>query len=122
MTAILTKAGTEDNERNEKSDPPDSEVGSGFTLLDIMGQVVRNFPLELRADLKLQLTAESYALCRRLETSFLQTVQTNYEPLAQSLRDLVRRHQVFAKKSDEDIAYASNMFLVGIVEGVTLAI
>jgi hypothetical protein len=113
----------EENERNdENSDQADSEVERGFTLLDIMGQVVRNFPLELRADLKLQLTAESYALCRRLETSFLQTVQKNYEPLALSLRDLMRRHQVFAKKSDEDIAYASNMVLVGIVEGVTMGI
>ena len=117
--AVLDEQSEQDHEeRNEEN----VDVDRGFTLLDIMGQVVRNFPLELRADLKFQLTAQSYSLSRRLETSFLESIRNSYEPIVTSLRSFIRRHQVFAKKSDEDIAYASNMILVGFFEGVTMGI
>ena len=105
-----------------KGDAEGVEIDRGFTLLDIMGQVVRNFPLDLRADLKFQLTAQSYALSRRLETSFLESVQSSYEPVVASLQTFMKRHQAFAKRSEEEIAYASNMFLVSFVEGVTMSI
>ncbi len=112
----------QEEQGGEKGDGDGVEVARGFTLLDIMGQVVRNFPLDLRADLKFQLTAQSYALSRRLETSFLESIQRSYEPVVASLHAFMRRHQAFAKKSDEEIAYASNMFLVSFVEGVTMGI
>jgi hypothetical protein len=116
-------AALEQNER-EKEERQARElslsISSAFQLLEIMGQVVRNFPLELRADLKRDLIRESYSLGLRLLKDFLVLTEQNYTEIAHSLRSFLREHTAFARKADRDIAYASNMVLVNLVEGVVV--
>ncbi len=95
-------------------------VATGFQLLDIMGQVVRNFPLELRADQKRELVYETCALGLRMMKDFMLSMENGYEDVSRALRDFLERNPVFTSKSPDDVAYASNMFLVNFIEGMLI--
>lgn len=74
-----------------------SEVDFAIRSLEIMGQVLKNFPSDLRRDLKQSLTKESYALGLRTIGSFLGTLQ--------SQRDILR--DVWGQRLAQETAFAS---------------
>ena len=84
--------------------------------LQVMGQVLKNFPLDLKADLKLSLTKRSYELTLRTLRRFLELVELNVGPMILAFERSVKMLQPFTKKTDEGIRDDSKMFLVTLSE------
>ena len=101
--AALDKAASK--ESTIASSSPDtkaiSEVDFAFRSLEIMGQVLKNFPTDLRGDLKLSLTKASYALSLRSIGSLLQTLQANREHFKDIMTRNLAKEGAFASKSLE---------------------
>lgn len=98
-----------------------------FKTLQVMGQVLRNFPGELRADLKLQLASESYALSLRTLNAFMRIIEGNVE----NLRIFVERyllnyrakpeHEVY-KEAYQVIAYIAQAAVYGMIKKTSSAV
>ncbi len=78
-----------------------SEVNFAMRSLEIMGQVLKNFPTDLRRDLKASLIKESYALALRTIGSFLHSLQLNRKPIREALSLNLARESAFASRSLE---------------------
>jgi len=92
------------------------KVDFAFKSLQVMGQVLKNFPLDLKADLKLSLTKRSYELTLRTLRRFLELVELNVGPMILAFERSVKMLQPFTKKTDEGIRDDSKMFLVTLSE------
>ncbi len=119
-------------DQSEEAEPPfdqgivRTEYGDGisvalkiefaFKSLHVMGQVLKNFPLDLRGDLKVRLTESSYLLTLRTLKVFLKVFETNIAELFQMLEAALRRFAPFAKKSDEELREAAGETMVRVTE------
>jgi hypothetical protein len=96
---------------------PDAlKIEFAFKSLQVMGQVVKNFPLDLKGDLKLELTKQSYELTLRTLGVFLNMIEQNMGELVSLFEKALRLLQPFAKKKDEEIREASHATLVRLTE------
>jgi calcineurin-like phosphoesterase family protein len=96
---------------------PDAlKIEFAFKSLQVMGQVVKNFPLDLKGDLKLELTKQSYELTLRTLGVFLNIIELNMMELVSVFEKALRVLQPFAKKNDEEIREASHATIVRLTE------
>src|SRR5260221_2082709 len=72
-----------------------------FHALQVMGQVLRNFPGELKLDLKSGLTEESYRLGLRIMKAFLEIMENNLELIRSVIELQIQMHRA---KKDESVA------------------
>lgn len=79
------------------------KIEFSFKSLQVMGQVVKNFPLDLRGDLKFKLTKESYELTLRTLREFLETIETNLTALLAVFDKAIRRFRPFSRQKDDEI-------------------
>lgn len=92
------------------------KIAFAFQSLQVMGQVLKNFPLDLRGDLKVRLTESSYQLTLRTLSVFLGGLAANVGELVQMLESALRRFAPFAKKSNEELREAAGAAMVRITE------
>ena len=81
----------------------DRDIDFSFQSINIMGQVLRNFPADLRADLKLRLARESYALSLRTLRSLLGFLRANLDTFRKDMFDYLKLLQPFSRKPDEEL-------------------
>jgi Calcineurin-like phosphoesterase len=96
---------------------PDAlKIEFAMKSLQVMGQVVKNFPLDLKGDLKLELAKESYELTLRTLGVFLKLIEQNVEELVFVFEKALKLLQPFAKKKAEELRDASHATLVRLTE------
>jgi hypothetical protein len=106
------------------------KIEFAFKSIQVMGQVVKNFPLDLKADLKLALTQESYQLTLRTLGRFLRFFEANFDEMRAHIANLLKIHAAFAKKSQKDldrkaqesIVAMTELAIYGMVKKLSLAI
>jgi len=96
----------------ERSHEPDL----AFQSMNIMGQVLKNFPGDLRADLKLKLTRESYDLGLRTTRAFLKLFSTNFEEFRRDIFLYLKRVQPYSRKPDAEVQQASDKTVRSLME------
>ena len=84
--------------------------------MNIMGQVLKNFPADLRADLKLSLTRESYDLGLRTLRAFLKALGGNIEAFRRDMFSYFKLLQPFSRKPDEEVQAAADKAVRGFTE------
>jgi predicted MPP superfamily phosphohydrolase/ABC-type oligopeptide transport system ATPase subunit len=92
------------------------KIEFAFKCLQVMGQVVKNFPLDLKGDLKLDLMQQSYDLTLRTLRSFLNIIELNVSNLLGLFDNAFRMYQPLSKKSDEEVRDASKAVMVRLTE------
>src|SRR4029077_16354761 len=99
--------------------------------LHVMGQVVKNFPLDLRGDLKVKLTQASYLLTFRTLRVFLNALESNITEFFEVLERALRKFQPFAKRAEEAalhdaakqmIVHLTELAIFGMIKRLSLAI
>jgi hypothetical protein len=98
-----------------------------FKSLQVMGQVLRNFPGELKADLKLQLADESYQLGMRALTSFLRTIEIHAETFRafverQLTKYRARPYPEVAKEASQVLAFLAQASIYGMIKRVSFSV
>lgn len=84
--------------------------------LNIMGQVLRNFPTDLKVDLKINLTRASYHLGLRVLRSFLLLLRTNVHAFRAEIFKYLKMFQPFSRKRDEEIEVVVDQMFRQLVE------
>jgi len=92
------------------------KIEFAFKSLHVIGQVVKNFPLDLKGDLKVALTKQSYELTLRTLRTYLSLIESNMAELLQLLDRALRGLQPFTKKSNEEIRDASQVAMIRLTE------
>lgn len=112
----------EDNEEDEKpavrtkyddSLEDSLKIDFAFHALQVMGQVLRNFPGDLKADIKYKLTDESYRLGLRTMKSFLVMLETNLEEIRGAIENFVL---LYRAKTEEDAKREASQIIAYLAE------
>jgi hypothetical protein len=78
-----------------------------FQSMNIMGQVLRNFPADLRADLKLSLANESYHLGLRTLRAILRFLEANVEAFRRDMLKYFKLLRPASQKNEEEVIQAA---------------
>jgi hypothetical protein len=73
-----------------------------FKIIQIMGQIIRNFPGSLRGDTKLAIVRESYLLGLRTLNAALSIIKVNAPEVKNYLRALLQKHRSIQEGPDLD--------------------
>jgi hypothetical protein len=92
------------------------KVEFAFKSLDVMGQVLKNFPLDLKEDLKEELMVSSYRLSLRTLRWFLTCVEGNVEAFIDLFDNAYKLFQPSSKKSPENIRDLSRQTMVRLTD------
>jgi hypothetical protein len=83
------------DDTQESAPPPlgslTSQAVLAFKSINILGQVLRNFPGSLRGELKLRLTLECYSLGMRLLSALFKELETRSDDLAGAAVEAIRK-------------------------------
>jgi hypothetical protein len=96
-------ADADDGELLVSNDPESRRMDFAFQSMNIMGQVLRNFPADLRADLKLALMQESYYLGLRTLRVFLKFLSANVGTFRRDMFQYFKMLQPFSRRSDQEV-------------------
>jgi Calcineurin-like phosphoesterase len=104
-----------------------SEVNFAIRSLEIMGQILKNFPSDLRRDIKLSLAKESYALGLRSMGSLLRTLQGNRNTIRDVMAANLAKETAFAGKTlskqqamlDGIIVFFAQLGIYGILKKIS---
>lgn len=110
-------------EEQENPNPPETpdtrKIDFAMQSMKIMGQVLRNFPGDLRADLKLRLTQESYQLGLRALRTFLRFLQQNIDDFRRDMVSYLRMLQPsFRQRPDDELQAAADKVFISLTEMV----
>jgi hypothetical protein len=121
----------EDAELNEdlKNTPDTIKIDFAVQSMNIMGQVLRNFPGDLRADLKLRLTQESYQLGLRMLHAFLVFLQTNLDLFRRDmvayfrlLKSSATRNEDLQAAADKAVITFAEMVIFGSIKKISMSV
>jgi hypothetical protein len=106
------------------------DVDFSLQSLNIMGQVLRNFPADLRGDLKLGLAQESYSLGLRTLRAFLKFVSTNLGAFRKDMFEYFKLLQPFSRKPDDELWAAADkavkafteLVLFGMIKRISMSV
>ena len=103
------------------------KLNIAFKTLQILGQVLRNFPGSLEGPLKLDITRECYLLGLRSIRALLNLAEVNIEELRQYIADLIAERtglgdQELATKTQSAIIWLTGIFTVGTIKRVSYAV
>ena len=90
-----------------------------FKTIQILGQILRNYAGSLRADEKLELAAECYALALRTLEFMVGSIEANKQELVLYLDEFLRLHH--RDWSDRRVADKTQDFVFSLVEGLCFA-
>jgi Calcineurin-like phosphoesterase len=113
-------AGAGDEDEEEDDSGPDSEFARAVKLMDILGQVVRNFPGSMPGDRKVEITAEVYSLGLRLASMIMLALEKNELQFRGFLEEAIRSHLKSESReiSDEDLSKRVDSLLVVLINVV----
>lgn len=89
-----------------------SELGAAFKGMQILGQVLKNFPGSLKADPKLEIANECYGLGLRALASMLAALEHHHDGFLDWLRDGYREEFPYA--TEEDLTKQARQSLAGL--------
>lgn len=92
------------------------QINVAFKTIQILGQVLRNFPGSLRGGQKLELAKESYSLGLRALKFMFDAIEAHKEDLVQFLVDFLRSR--YPKWSDERLTNRVENFVFYLTEGL----
>ncbi len=82
------------------------KLNEAFKTLQIMGQVLRNFPGSLAGDIKVAIARESYLLGLRVLGFFYELIRSNMSELKGAFKEVLRTHGLSdEKKLDNDVDF-----------------
>ena len=114
----LCEGETKSTERSADS----LQIDLAFESLQIMGQVLRNFPGNLKADLKVRLAKQSYALAFRALKKFLCDFESNLSQLQEVFLRHLREQGTFARREVEEVKHAADKVVVALAEIMIFAV
>jgi hypothetical protein len=96
------------------------KLNFALRTLDLMGQVLRNFPGSLRKEIKLDIARSAYLLGLRVLRSFLNLMENDIERFRSSMAEAVKLNK--PKEKPESIARATNdaLFFLARIAGYGL--
>jgi len=117
--------GTSENEEDITSDVKEMEevdevlrINMAFKTLQVMGQILRNFPGALPGDLKLQIATESYLLGLRTLRAVFFLMEQNLEDLRTLIAEIISEvRQLNIERDQDKITDMTNQFLRSLVFG-----
>lgn len=100
---------SEDGDRDEENSIESTaiEFRTAPNVIQIMGQVLKNYPLALEGDIKANLTKETYFVGLRILKLFFNVFEGNFETLTQNF---IHEKSVEGKTSDEELATLKESF------------
>jgi predicted MPP superfamily phosphohydrolase len=103
------------------------KINIAFKTLQILGQVLRNFPGSLEGDLKLDITRESYLLGLRTVRALLSLAENNLDSMRVYIADLIAERtgiadQELANKTESAIIWLAGAAAFGTVKRVSYAV
>jgi DNA repair exonuclease SbcCD nuclease subunit len=96
--------------------------------LQLLGQVLRNFPGSLRKELKIEITRSCYLLGLRLAHAVFGLAEKNLEAFRNYVAELIRQHrpllsdQELAKTTDEAVIWLARRAAFGILKTISYAV
>lgn len=122
MKDKIEDANLSNAEPHEEQDSSEyREIDFAFHVLNIMGQVVKNFPGDLKGDLSLQLAKQSYSLTLRILKGCLMSFEEDLENVRNRILSHLETDGPLDHKDQSDPTYAVNMFLAGMAEFMIVA-
>jgi hypothetical protein len=117
----------------ESDDEPDAGTRSldfAIQSMNIMGQVLRNFPADLKADLKLSLANESYKLGLRTLRAVLRFLETNVDGFRRDMLKYFKLLHPASRRNDEQLQAAADravrsfaeLVLFGSIKRISLSV
>lgn len=101
------------------------EINKSYKTMQILGQIVKNYPGSLTADLKYQITIECYCLALRTLSVFMRVINDNIEKLAEDLKELYleqNKGTEFREAEKELIREEAKKYILKFSEVVTVSI
>jgi len=95
---------------------PGPRMALAFWSLQIMGQVLRNFPTDLLGDLKLRLARESYQVGLRTLRMFLTAIEANVENMRDEIMRHLKKHQSYLHRDDSEVRKAADKTVAGLAQ------
>lgn len=109
--------GSEDSYQQQEDDL--MQLNVSFKTLQIMGQILRNFPGTLDRGLKLEIAQSSYHLGLRTMKMILQTFEDNLDDIRGDLADLIREREGI--DDEGKLAESVNHFLYVVIMAIAFA-
>lgn len=97
-----------------------TKITIAFKNLDLLGQILRNFPGSLRADLKLELAEECYMLGLRTLRALLSSAEEKLDELRIIYSKLIKDRR--AIRSDIDLLQATDSIMIWLANGACYGI
>jgi len=97
-------------------------IDFSFRSLQVMGQVLRNFPGVLRKDLKVDLATECYRLGLRSLKRFVSIFKTNADELRNIYEVRIARYNALPRDKSEKIEAEAGQLLALLAEGVIVSV
>jgi hypothetical protein len=109
--------------------PLEQKLVFGMRYVMLMGQVLRNFPGSLKADMKLELAFESYSLGLRILSAVFGLVQRDSALLVKEIVDLLRTKMAYKETDRELVTRAESLvsellreFTFGVLKRISHAV
>ena len=96
------------------------KINVAFKTIQILGQIIRNYPGSLKASDKLKLTKEAYSIGLRMLNFMVRAIEKNKEEIVQFLFVLLQEHH--STWSEEHIKKHVGETLFNLVEGITFVV
>ncbi|WP_353064463.1 hypothetical protein RBB77_01710 [Tunturibacter psychrotolerans] len=90
----------------------------GIRYLTLMGQILRNFPGSLKADMKLDLAFESYSLGLRILTAVFNLAQEGSGEIINDISEMLRSKMAFSG-NDKEIRDRAELILAELLREIT---
>lgn len=90
-------------------------VNAALKTLEVMGQILRNFPGSLSGDLKLEIATESYLLGLRTLRAIYALMDENLEPMRGFFSDMIKH--IRGIEDPKELAKATDTFLYSLIFG-----
>ena len=92
------------------------EIRSALNSLQIMGQVLRNFPSDLRADLKLELASASYRLGFRVIRRILAELEGSFDRIQARIRQELESDEEASEMGESSVIEKVNSTIMTMVQ------
>ena len=113
----------EEREQSEREIDDVLKVNMAFKTLQVMGQILRNFPGALQGDLKLQITTESYLLGLRALCAIFVLMEENLTEMQAFFAEVLKELQPTKEPMDQEKARKmADQFIYRLVFGGSFGI
>jgi Calcineurin-like phosphoesterase len=104
------------------------KLNIAFKTLQLLGQVLRNFPGSLHKDIKLDIARSCYFLGLRVTRAILKIAENNLQDFRNYVAEIIRDHRPsltdgeLAKTADEAVIWLARRMAFGMVKRVSFAV